>query len=110
MLFACVVIQDFMGLHDVYNSTLHILDNNTPIYSVVGSQNVFQLWQNKLPENRQYKAYVQLIFHYVCRSVDVNTSSFYLSESYCLLVTQLPTEVHVVYMHVRHCTLLCRNI
>ena len=107
MLFACVVIQDFMALADVYNSTLHILDDNTPIYSVVGSQNVFQLW---LPENRQYKAYVQFIFHYVCHTVDVNTSSFYLSESYCLLVAQLPTEVRVVYMHVRHCTLLCRNI
>ena len=78
-----------MRQDDVYNSTLHILDNNITIYSVLGSQNVFQLRQNMLHENQQYEAYVQLIFHYVCRSVDVNTSSFYLSESYCLLVAQL---------------------
>ena len=71
-----------MALDDVYNSTLHILDDNVPIYSVVGLQNVFQLRQNKLRKNWQYKAYVQLIFHYICRSVDVSTSSFYLSESY----------------------------
>ena len=87
--FACVVIQDFMRQDDVYNSTLHILDNNMTIYSVLGSQNVFQLRQNMLRENRQYKAYIQLIFHYICRSVDVSTSSFYLSESYCLFVAQL---------------------
>ena len=89
MLFACIVLQ---GLDDVYNSTLHILDDNKLIHSVVGSRNVFQLQKNKLRENQQYKAYVQLTFHYVCSFVDVNTSIFYLSESYCVLVAQVPTQ------------------
>ena len=90
MVFACIVLQ---GLDDVYNSTLHILDDNMKlIQSVVGSQNVFQLQQNELRENQQYEAYVQLVFPYVSIFVDVNTSIFYLSESYCILIAQVPTQ------------------
>lgn len=92
-----IVTQVFVGIGDVYNSTLHIWDDK-PIHSVVGSQNVFQLRQNTLRENRNYKARVQIIFHHVCSFVGVNTSIFYLSELYCSLVAQLLTRPLKIYL------------
>lgn len=76
----CIILQDFVGIDDMYNSTLYIVDEKNHSYSIVGLQNTFLLHQDEFPEKMKYEASIQLTF--TCSSIPVSRTSFEFSESH----------------------------
>lgn len=68
---ACIIMQDFVGIDGIYNSTLQIVDKNKKIYSIVGLQNKFLLHHDEFPENEKYEANIH--FTFPCSSIAMST-------------------------------------